>query len=165
MFAPYVYIELPLGSSRRELRFWEMGYWLLTYSGAITKNFIGLQAIFALQVRFLCLLPLYIFSSLLGAQGGGAPFFGKGFWAPSKSRSSHKKFQSSMIDIGSAVCILVLVFVWYYWCQLLPVFGLGGSKWAVMCNSAWVLLDEVHAVRLIRLDFSPLETAEKIGVV
>ena len=128
MFAPYVYIELPLGSSRRELHFWEMGYWLLTYSGAITKNFIGLQAIFALQVRFLCLLPLYIFSSLLGAQGGGAPFFGKGFWAPSKSRSSHKKFQSSMIDIGSAVCILVLVFVWYYWCQLLPVFGLVGLE-------------------------------------
>ena len=49
-FAPYVYIELPLGSSRRELRFWEMGYWLLTYSGAITKNFRSLQAISALQL-------------------------------------------------------------------------------------------------------------------
>ena len=64
VIAPYVYIELPLGSSRRELHFWEMGYWLLTYLGAITKKFRSLQAIFALQVRFLCLLPMYILSSL-----------------------------------------------------------------------------------------------------
>ena len=64
VFAPYVYIELPLGSSRRELRFWEMGYLLLIYLGAITKNFRSLQAISALQVRFLCLLHMYILSSL-----------------------------------------------------------------------------------------------------
>ena len=76
MFAPYVYIELPLGSSRRELRFWETGYWLITYSGAITKKFRSLQAIFALQVRFLCLLPMYLLSSLYGAPGGSS-IFGK----------------------------------------------------------------------------------------
>ena len=74
ILAPYVYIELPLGSSRRELRFWEMGYWLLTYSGAITKNFRSLQAISALQVRFLCLLRMYILSSLQGAPGGSSMF-------------------------------------------------------------------------------------------
>ena len=74
ILAPYVYIELPLGSSRRELRFWEMGYWLLTYSGAITKNFRSLQAISALQVRFLCLLRMYILSSLQGAPGGSSVF-------------------------------------------------------------------------------------------
>ena len=36
-FAPQVYIELPLGSSRSELHFWAMGYWLLTYSEAMIK--------------------------------------------------------------------------------------------------------------------------------
>ena len=34
-YAPQVYIELPLGRSRRELHIWGMGYWLLTYSGAM----------------------------------------------------------------------------------------------------------------------------------
>ena len=43
----------------------------------------------------------------------GAPFLEYWIWAPSTSRSSQKKFQSFTIKIGSAVCILVLVFVWY----------------------------------------------------
>merc|ERR1712117_198279 len=50
VLAPQVYIELPLGSSRRELHFWEMGYWVLLYSCAMIKNFRGLRPIFASQV-------------------------------------------------------------------------------------------------------------------
>ena len=53
VFAPQVYIELPLGSSRRELHFWAMGYWLLTYSVAMIKNFRSLQSIFALSQLFI----------------------------------------------------------------------------------------------------------------
>ena len=37
LFAPFVYIELPLKSSRRDLHFRAMGFWLRTYSGAMTK--------------------------------------------------------------------------------------------------------------------------------
>ena len=46
--APYLYIWLPLGSTRRELHFWQQRVWLLTYSGAMTKIFWGLQSIFVL---------------------------------------------------------------------------------------------------------------------
>ena len=52
VFAPQVYIELPLGSSTRELHFWAMGYWLLTYSWAMIKNFRSLRSIFALSFAF-----------------------------------------------------------------------------------------------------------------
>ena len=34
----YVYIEFPLGSSRRELHFWATVFGFLTYSGVMTKN-------------------------------------------------------------------------------------------------------------------------------
>ena len=52
VLAPQVYIELPVGSSRRELHFWEMGYWVLIYSCAMIKNFRGLRPIFALALPF-----------------------------------------------------------------------------------------------------------------
>ena len=52
LFAPYIYIELPVGSSRRELHFWAMGFGLLTHSGAMTKNFRSLRPIFALLFAF-----------------------------------------------------------------------------------------------------------------
>ena len=52
VFAPQVYIELPLGSSRRELYFWAMGYWVLIYSCAKIKNFRSLRPIFALSFAF-----------------------------------------------------------------------------------------------------------------
>ena len=64
VFAPYVYIELPVGSSRRELHFWAMGFGLLTHSGAMKKNFRSLQSIFALLLAIYHLLPIYILSSL-----------------------------------------------------------------------------------------------------
>ena len=37
-FAPFVDMELHLGSSRRELQFWVIGFWLLIHSGALTKT-------------------------------------------------------------------------------------------------------------------------------
>ena len=37
-FAPFIDIELPLGSSRSKLQFWAMGFWLLIQSGALTKT-------------------------------------------------------------------------------------------------------------------------------
>ena len=37
VIASYAYIELPAGSSRRELRFWAMASVLLIPSGAITE--------------------------------------------------------------------------------------------------------------------------------
>ena len=37
VLAPQVYIELPLGSSRRELHFWAMGFGLLFHLGALKK--------------------------------------------------------------------------------------------------------------------------------
>ena len=52
VFAPQVYIELPLGSSKRELHFWAIGYWLLTYSWTMIKNFRNLRSIFALSFAF-----------------------------------------------------------------------------------------------------------------
>ena len=52
VFAPYVYIELPLGSSRRELHCLAMGLCLLIYSGAMTKKFRSLLSIFALLYAF-----------------------------------------------------------------------------------------------------------------
>ena len=52
VFAPYKYIELPVGSSRRELHFWAMAFGLLTYSGAMTDNFRSLRPIFALLLAF-----------------------------------------------------------------------------------------------------------------
>ena len=38
VIAPYVNIELPVGSSRRELHFWAMGFWLIIHSEVITKK-------------------------------------------------------------------------------------------------------------------------------
>ena len=52
VIAPYVYIELPVGSSRRELNFWAMGFWLLIHSEVITKKLRSLQSIFALSLPF-----------------------------------------------------------------------------------------------------------------
>ena len=52
VIAPYVYIELPVGSSRRELHFWAMGFWLLIHSEVITKKLRSLQSIFALSLPF-----------------------------------------------------------------------------------------------------------------
>ena len=52
VIAPYVYIELPVGSSRRELHFWAMGFWLLIHSEVITKKLRSLQLIFALSLPF-----------------------------------------------------------------------------------------------------------------
>ena len=52
VIAPYVYIELPVGSSRRELHFWAMGFWLLIHSEVITKKIRSLQSIFALSLSF-----------------------------------------------------------------------------------------------------------------
>ena len=52
VIAPYVYIELPVGSSRRELHFWAMGFWLLIHSEVITKKLRSLQSIFALLLPF-----------------------------------------------------------------------------------------------------------------
>ena len=46
--APYLYIWLPLGSARRELHFWQQRVCLLTYPGAMTQIFWGLQSIFVL---------------------------------------------------------------------------------------------------------------------
>ena len=66
--------KLPLGSSRRELHFWTLEYCLLTYSGAMIKNFRGLRPIFALALPFQYLLPRYILSSLQGAPGGSSIF-------------------------------------------------------------------------------------------
>ena len=43
----YIYIELPLGSSRMELHFWVMEFGLLIQSGAITKNFRRVGSILA----------------------------------------------------------------------------------------------------------------------
>ena len=74
VFAPSVYIELPLGSSRRELNFLAMGYWMLTYSGAMIQNFRSLWSIFALSFAFYYLLPRYILSSLWGAPRGSSIF-------------------------------------------------------------------------------------------
>ena len=48
----YIYIELPLRSSRMELHFWVMEFGLLIQSGAITKNFRRVGSILA---------PLFIF--------------------------------------------------------------------------------------------------------
>ena len=52
VIAPYVYIELPVGSSRRELHFWAMGFWLLIHSEVITKKLRSLRSIFALSLLF-----------------------------------------------------------------------------------------------------------------
>ena len=52
VFAPYVYVELPVGSFRRELHFWAMGFGHLTHSGAMPKNFRSLRSIFALLLAF-----------------------------------------------------------------------------------------------------------------
>ena len=77
LFAPQVYIELPLGSSKRELHFWTLEYCLLTYSGAMITNFRNLKSIVALLFAFQYLLPSYILSSLWGAPGGSSIF---GHW-------------------------------------------------------------------------------------
>ena len=74
LFAPQVYIELPLGSSKRELHFWTLEYCLLTYSGAMITNFRNLKSIVALLLAFQYLLPSYILSSLWGAPGGSSIF-------------------------------------------------------------------------------------------
>ena len=52
VIAPHVYIELPVGSSRRELHFWAMGFLLLIHSEVITKKLRSLQSIFALSLPF-----------------------------------------------------------------------------------------------------------------
>ena len=52
VFAPQVYIELPLGSSRRELHFWAMGFGLLFHLGALKKNFRTPWYILALSFTF-----------------------------------------------------------------------------------------------------------------
>ena len=75
VFAPQLYIELPLESSRRELHFWTLGFWLLTYSGAMTKYFRRLRSILALSFSFQYLLPRYTLSSLQGAPGGNSIFW------------------------------------------------------------------------------------------
>ena len=64
LFAPYIYIKLPVGSFRRELHFWAMWFGLLTHSGAMTKKFRSLRSIFPLLLAIYHLLPIYIFSSL-----------------------------------------------------------------------------------------------------
>ena len=52
IYSPYVYIELPVGSSRRELQIMAMGFGSLTHSGALTKKFGSLRSIFALLFAF-----------------------------------------------------------------------------------------------------------------
>ena len=52
LFAPYIYIELPVGSSRRVLHFGAMGFGLFTHSGAMTRNLRTLRSIFALLLAF-----------------------------------------------------------------------------------------------------------------
>ena len=52
VIAPYVNIELPVGSSRRELHFWAMGFWLIIHSEVITKKIRSLRLIFALSLPF-----------------------------------------------------------------------------------------------------------------
>ena len=72
--APQVYIELPIGISRRELCFWAMEFWLVTCLGAITKiqNYI-INNYFLIYI--LVVAPqVYILSSLQGALGGSSIF-------------------------------------------------------------------------------------------
>ena len=52
VIAPYVNIELPVGSSRRELHFWAMGFWLIIHSEVITKKIRSLRLIFAPSLPF-----------------------------------------------------------------------------------------------------------------
>ena len=52
VIAPSVYIELPLGSSRRELNLLVMRFKLHVHKGAMTKKFRSLQAIFVFQFAF-----------------------------------------------------------------------------------------------------------------
>ena len=60
IFAPYLDIKLPLGSSGRELHVWGRGFGPLTHSGAMAKKFRSLRLIFALELYFSnCSLCIY----------------------------------------------------------------------------------------------------------
>ena len=89
-----------------------MGFRLLMHSGALKKNFRRLQAIFALQVRFLCLLPMYILSSLQGAPGGSSVFGKRDIGSPhiqelsQKNSEAYKQYLLCKLDF--CVCSLCI---------------------------------------------------------
>ena len=57
--------ELPLGSSRRELHFWAMGFWLFIHSGAITKKILRSTINICSVASILIIAPsIYTLSSL-----------------------------------------------------------------------------------------------------
>ena len=78
-----MYILSSLRSSRRELNFSVMRFGLFVHKGAMTKKIRSIQSISVCWVVFQYLLPMYILSSLQGAQGGSSRrelhFFAMGF--------------------------------------------------------------------------------------
>ena len=123
VLAPYVCIELHVGSSRRELQILVMGFGCLTHSGALTKNFRSLRSIFALLLAIYYLLPIYIYIELpVGSSRRELHFWAMGFGLLTHSGAMTKKSQKSTTNICFVACILV--FAPYVYFEL-PL----GSSW------------------------------------
>ena len=76
VIAPYVYIELLVGSSRRELHFWAMGYGLLIHSGAFTQK-IPRSTINICPVASILVIAPHVYIRLPVGTPGGSYIFGQ----------------------------------------------------------------------------------------
>ena len=91
IFAPYVYIELPLWSSRRELHFWAMGSGLLIHSGAIT-NKIPRSTINICYIACILVIAPYVYIELnVGSSRRELYFWAMGSGLLYTFRSYHKE--------------------------------------------------------------------------
>ena len=77
IFAPYVYIELPLGSSRTELNFSVIRFWLHVHKGAMT--FRSIQSIFVCWGCILVSASCVYIELPVGSSSWELHFFAMGF--------------------------------------------------------------------------------------
>ena len=106
VFAPKIYIELPLWSSRRELHFWRMGFGFRSFdkkNSEVSDQYV--LCCFHSSICFLYISELPLWSSMELQEG--VPFLGNGILPSFIFRSCDKKFQKSPLDICYVVCILV----------------------------------------------------------
>ena len=104
VFAPCVYIEIPLWSTRSELHFWAIVFGFLTYY--IFRSYDKKFEKFMINISFVvCILVFapFVYIELLE----GASFLGNGIRTPCTFRNYDKKFQKSRINICFVVCILI----------------------------------------------------------
>ena len=108
VIAPYVYIELLVGSSRGELHFWAMGSWLLIHSGAFTKK-IPRSTVNICPVASILAIAPYVYIELpVGSSRRELHFWAMGSGLLIHSGAFTKKIPRFMINICSVASILVI---------------------------------------------------------